>query len=86
MKLEEEIIDANKAGKIVLGYKESKKFLRVNDAKLVVIAKNAPEKIRKEIEHNAKIAGVKIEVFNGSSKELGVLCGKPYPVSVLVIK
>jgi ribosomal protein L30E len=45
-----------------------------------------PEKIRKEIEHNAKIAGIKVEIFDKSSKELGVLCGKPYPVSVLVIK
>ncbi|MEM5879062.1 MAG: 50S ribosomal protein L30e [Candidatus Aenigmatarchaeota archaeon] len=86
MKLEEEIINANKSGKIILGYRESKKFIRTNDAKLVVVANNIPEKIRKEIEHEIKIAGVKIEIFNGSSKDLGVLCGKPYPVGVLVIK
>jgi len=52
----------------------------------VVVAKNTPEKMRKEIEHNAGIAGVRLEVFEGTSKELGVICGRPYPVTVLVVK
>jgi large subunit ribosomal protein L30e len=84
--LEEEILNANKAGNIILGYRESIKFIKLNKAKVVVIANNLPEKIAREVEHNAKIAGIKFEVFNKGSKELGVLCGKPYPVSVLVIK
>ncbi|MEM5829159.1 MAG: 50S ribosomal protein L30e [Candidatus Aenigmatarchaeota archaeon] len=86
MNLEEEILDANKAGNVILGYRESKKFIKLNKAKLIVIAQNTPEKMKKEIEHNAKIAGIKVEIISKSSKELGVLCGKPYPVSVLVIK
>ncbi|MEM5855398.1 MAG: ribosomal L7Ae/L30e/S12e/Gadd45 family protein, partial [Candidatus Aenigmatarchaeota archaeon] len=73
-------------GNIILGYKESRKYIKVNKAKLVVLANNAPEKIRKEIEHNASIAGIKVEIFDKGSKDLGILCGKPYPVSVLVIK
>jgi large subunit ribosomal protein L30e len=86
MSLEEEILNANKSGNIILGYKESKRFIKLNDAKLLVIASNIPEKMRKEIEHEAKIAGIRVEVFGKGSKELGVLCGKPYPVSLLVIK
>ncbi|MEM5772658.1 MAG: 50S ribosomal protein L30e [Candidatus Aenigmatarchaeota archaeon] len=86
MNLEEEILNANKTGNIILGYRESQKFIKTNKAKLVVLADNIPEKIKKEIEHNAKIAGIKVEVFKKGSKELGILCGKPYPVSVLVIK
>jgi ribosomal protein L30E len=27
-----------------------------------------------------------IREFNGSSIELGILCGKPFPISVIVIK
>lgn len=42
--------------------------------------------MKKEMEHNARISRVKVEEFEGSSKELGVLCGKPYPVCVLVVK
>lgn len=86
MSLEEEILNANKSGNIILGYRESLKFIKLNKARAVVIANNTPEKIRKEIEHNARIAGLKVETFNRGSKELGVFCGKPYPVSVLVIK
>jgi large subunit ribosomal protein L30e len=82
----EEILEANKSSRIILGYRQCKKFIKLNDARLVVIAKNVPEKMRKDIEHEAKIAGIRVEVFESGSKELGVLCGKPYPVSVLVIK
>jgi large subunit ribosomal protein L30e len=84
--LEEEILNANKTGNIILGYRQSRKFIKLNKAKMVVVANNIPEKMRKEIEHNAKVAGIKLEVFDKGSKELGILCGKPYPVSVLVIK
>ncbi|MEM7826188.1 MAG: 50S ribosomal protein L30e [Candidatus Aenigmatarchaeota archaeon] len=86
MNLEKEILDANKSGNIILGFKECSKFLKVGKPKLVVVANNIPEDRKKEIEHNAKIAGVKVEVIEKGSKELGILCGKPYPVSVLIIK
>lgn len=86
MSLAETIQDANKAKNLVIGYRESRKFLKLNDAKLIVVARNSPEKMKKEMEHNARISRVKVEEFEGSSKELGVLCGKPYPVCVLVVK
>ena len=86
MNVEEEILNAIKSGNLILGYRESIKFIKLNKAKFVVVAKNAKEKVVKEIEHNARIAGIKFEILNKSSKELGILCGKPYPVSVLVVK
>jgi large subunit ribosomal protein L30e len=86
VKLTEIIQDANKTGNIIIGYNKCKKFIKVNEARLVVVANNAPARIRNEMEHNARIAGINFEVFAGTSRELGVLCGKPYPASVLVIK
>jgi large subunit ribosomal protein L30e len=86
MTLVEIIRDALKSKKIILGYKESIKFIKTSSPKLIVISKNVPEKIKKEVEYNAKISGSKLEIFNGSSKELGIVCGKPFPVSTLVIK
>jgi large subunit ribosomal protein L30e len=70
----------------VIGYKESIKFIKTDSPKIVIIAKNAPEKIKREIEENAKISGIDVQIFKGSSKELGILCGKPFPVTTLVIK
>jgi large subunit ribosomal protein L30e len=84
--LTETIQAALKSGKAIIGYKESIKFIKVSNPKLIVIAKNAPEKTRKEIEYNAKIGRTKVEIFEGNSKELGVICGKPFPVTTIVIK
>lgn len=86
MSLEDTIQAAVKTGKAVIGYRRSIKFIKINTPKLIVVAKNTPEKLRKEIEHNAKISGIKIDAFQGSSKELGIFCGKPFPVTTLVIK
>jgi ribosomal protein L30E len=41
--------------------------------------------MKKEIEHNAKLSKTKIEVFEGTSKELGVICKKQFPIAALVI-
>lgn len=85
MSLTEEIQEALKSEKAVIGYRESLKFIKLNKPKLIVIAKNAPQKIRKEIEYLAKVAGVRVESVE-NSKELGIICGKPFPVTTLVIK
>jgi large subunit ribosomal protein L30e len=80
------IKDALKENKAILGYRESIKFLKLNKPKLVIIAENLPDERKKEIEHLCKISKVKLKIFKGSSKELGIICGKPFSVSVLVIK
>jgi len=86
MSLPETVQDALKSKNVIVGYKKSIKFIKLNKPKLIVIAKNAPEKIRKEIEYNAKILGVKVEIIGSNSKELGIICGKPFPVTTLIIK
>lgn len=84
--LTEKIQSAIKSKKIIIGYKESIKFIKTNSPKTIIVAMNTPEKMKKEIEYNAKISGIELEVFEESSKELGILCGKPFPVTTLVIK
>ncbi|HKZ45350.1 MAG TPA: 50S ribosomal protein L30e [archaeon] len=84
--LTDEIQSAIKSDKAIFGYRETIKFIKVDSPKFIVIAKNAPESMKKEIEHNAKIAGMDVEVFDGTSKELGVVCGKPFPIATLTIK
>jgi large subunit ribosomal protein L30e len=86
MALVEEIQSALKEDRVLIGYKKSLEFIKSDSPEFVVIAQNMPEKERKEIEHNAKLSGTKIETFEGSSKELGVICGRPFPIMLLVIK
>jgi large subunit ribosomal protein L30e len=80
------IQDGVKSKKIIIGERETIRFIKVNSPKLIVTAKNISDQMRKEIEHNAKISNLKVEVFDGNSKELGMICGKQFPVSALVIK
>ncbi|MFH7860553.1 MAG: ribosomal L7Ae/L30e/S12e/Gadd45 family protein, partial [Candidatus Aenigmatarchaeota archaeon] len=75
MSLAKTIQDAIKSKKAIIGYRESIKYLKLNKAELIILAENSPEKIKKEIEHIAKIANIKLETVK-ESKELGVMCGK----------
>jgi len=86
MSLTEEIQSELKGRKVIIGYKKSLEFIKNNSPKLIVMAENISAKERREIEHNAKISSTKIEIFEGSSKELGVICGRPFPIMLLVIK
>ncbi len=86
MDLVKTIQEAVKSKKAIIGYKEAIKYIKLNKPKLIVVANNTPESMKKDIEYNAKIFGLKVEIINISSKELGVICGKPYPVTTIVIK
>jgi len=86
MTLVEEIQAAVKSGKAVIGCRESLRFIKLNAPKLIVVAKNMAENDRKEVERNASVGGTRLEVFEGSSKELGIICGKPFPVTTVIIK
>jgi large subunit ribosomal protein L30e len=86
MTLTENIRTWVKENKAILGYRRSIRYLKMHKPKMIIIAKNIPESLRKEIEHNAKISKVTIEVFDGSSKELGIICGKPFPISTIAVK
>jgi len=84
--LKTEVQAAVKAGAAVLGYKETIELIRNGSPKTAVVANNAPEARLAELSHDAKLSGVKLETFEGDSKELGLICGKPFPVMVLAIK
>ncbi len=86
MGLVEDIQQAVKSNKIILGYKESLGYIMSNKPKLIVMSNNLPFTRRQEIEHNIKVSNMKLEMFDGTSRELGVICGKPFPVSALAIK
>ena len=72
-------------GKVVLGSKQTIKAILRGEAKLVVIAANAPAEIKNDVEYYAKLAQIPVFTFPGSSWELGAACGKPFKVSTLAI-
>ena len=77
---------ALKEGKVLIGYKKSISSLKTDSPKMIIIAKNIPDEMRKEIEHNAKMSETPVEIFNNTSKELGLICGKSFPITTITIK
>ncbi len=73
-------------GEVVLGSREGMKTLMLEEAKAVVYAENIPENTKQDFLKYAEMAGIKAIEFKGSSLKLGKLCGKLFPVSVIVVK
>ena len=57
----------------------------MTDPKLFIVANNALRDIKAKIESRSKTSNVPLIQFEGSSMELGSVCGKPFPVSVLSV-
>lgn len=76
------IRDAVEANRVVLGKEDAVNKLKLGKLDAIVVAANCPENVRTEIEHNAKVSGTKVLVFDGKSSDLGALCRKPFTVIV----
>jgi len=70
---------------LVTGTKESIKHLKKGTAKQVVLSSNCPKEVRDDVAHYAKIGGVLVVETDKTNLEMGVLCKKQHPVSVLSI-
>ena len=68
----------------IIGRNETISALRQGKLSDVLIAKNYPKK--EEIESLAKIGGANITVLKQTNDELGVMCKKPFAISVIGVK
>ncbi len=60
-----------------IGFKEIMNGIKDGKIKKVIVAKNCPEDMRKQL------GDVKIEVFNGDEIQLGTKLGKPFPIAMV---
>ncbi|MEM5830245.1 MAG: ribosomal L7Ae/L30e/S12e/Gadd45 family protein [Candidatus Aenigmatarchaeota archaeon] len=72
-------------GNVIYGFRKCLKYLKLNEPKYVIIANNIPENMKKDI-IDAVDDKSKIVEANLSSIELGRFLGKPFSISVIVIK
>jgi large subunit ribosomal protein L30e len=73
------------SGKVEFGCRKGIKNALLGKAKLFVLARNTPSDIKDDVERYAKLSNIPVLVFNGTTMELGSVCGKPFPISVLSI-
>ncbi len=84
--IDPELYLALKSGNVLLGAKKVIKQLKSgSNPKLVVVASNAPESIKVEIEYLAKVAGVPLYQYPGKSIDMGRAFKKPFFVSAAAI-
>jgi large subunit ribosomal protein L30e len=72
-------------GKYEMGMRRGQADALLGRAKAIVLAKNAPPIEAADIQHYAKLSGIPVFVVDKTSIELGSLCGRPHPVSVISI-
>jgi large subunit ribosomal protein L30e len=82
----DELRNAVNEKRVIIGSKQTVKNLKLKNIKLVVLASNCPENIKKDIDYYSKLTGIKVEKFDGTAKQLGMFCGKPFSIAVLAIK
>jgi len=87
------VTDINKAiaaavrtGSVLFGAESAIKSAKRGKAKLIVVAANCPENLRRDIEYYCKLSRIPMIIYKGSSIDLGMVCGKPFTVSALVVR
>ncbi len=80
-----ELRKAQDTGKIVMGAKKAIQYAKMGGVKLIIVAKNARPDIKEDIFYYAKLSGIPVYEFEGTSVELGTLLGRPHTVSAISI-
>ncbi|MEM2934356.1 MAG: 50S ribosomal protein L30e [Methanocellales archaeon] len=81
MELNRALQTAIKTGNVKIGSRETIKVALKGEAKLVILAKNCPVKIRNQL----KELKLPIYEYPGQSPDLGLACGLPYTITALAI-
>ena len=79
----EEIKKNLKTDKLVIGTDKTLKLLKLGKLAKIFIAKNTAELIENDLNYYSKINNVELSKLNIDNEEMGVLCKKPFSISVI---
>ena len=83
--IDQELRLALSTGKVQLGSKAAVRELRRGRAKLAIVSSNCPREVKEVIDNYGKLSEIPVMEHPKDSVDLGILCGKPFPVSAMVI-
>lgn len=78
-----ELKDKLKNNEVTLGTDKVLKQLKLGKLKQVYISSNCPKHVIDDVEHYAKLHNIKVERSDKTNEELGIMCKKPFSISVL---
>jgi len=85
VKVEEELREAERTGKVVLGSNETLKATKSDSSLLTVISMSAPADVEDKLEEYSEENDIPINRYSGGSKDLGLALGEPFSVAVLAV-
>jgi large subunit ribosomal protein L30e len=69
--------------KLVLGNDRTVKMLKQGKIKKIFLASNCGEQLKEDIQQYCDVSGVECVELKQSNEEIGVLCRKPFSISVV---
>ena len=72
-------------GDVTLGSEKSIQSLKLGKGQLVIVAANTPKDIVEDVEYYTNLSDIPSDTYEGSSVELGSVCGKPFTVATLIV-
>lgn len=78
-----ELRAALKDSKVVFGTELTLKQLKKGKVKMVYASSNCPKNVLDDLRHYCKIFNAVLKELKETNEELGVICKKPFSVSVL---
>lgn len=80
-----EIKKLMKSGNIIIGTEKTIKSLKLGRVQKVMLSANCPSKVEKDINYYAGLGGAEFHKLDYRNDELGVICKKPFSISVLAL-
>jgi len=82
----EQLRDAVASKTALLGTRSVLRAIRTGSVKSIIIASNCPAPVTADIQKCAGMAGIAVERFDGTGKQLGTLCGKPFAIAAAAMR
>ena len=80
------IVTTVKTGRVLFGVSNAVRNAKTGKAKLIIVASNCPAKTCDDIKYYCKLSNIPVVIYDGTSIDLGTVCGKPFTVSALIIR
>lgn len=75
----------SRTGRIIFGFRQSKLSVLNRKAKLVILSRDCPPTLEREIKIVCKMSGTPYLKSNASRKELSYMAGKPFSSAIISI-
>ncbi|UCC34124.1 MAG: 50S ribosomal protein L30e [Candidatus Bathyarchaeota archaeon] len=86
MDINKAIATAIRTGKVLIGAKSALESVKTGKARLIIVATNCPQKTREDIAYYCGLSDIPLIAYNGTSVDMGAVCGKSFMVSVLTLR